>query len=262
MLSISERIEFLKNQELLASLSPETVEGIVKRMGEREFADHEIIFREGDAGDTLYFIVKGGVEIFKGEENASTVLAVLEAPDLFGDMAVLGEGIRTTSARARGPVNLLFLKDKAIKILIQNTPETAFGLFRILTHRLARMNEYVTALATKHAVRATLTVIEGPDRGHSVSMVGNRLEIGRRGGSPLEESFRCSLNDPSAGLARRHAEIVFQHGAFFLKDLGSKEGTSLNDEKIENPVDLQSGDTITVGATRLKFEIPPAHKPA
>lgn len=256
MLTVPERIQFLKGQQLLTSLTPDGVESLARRMGEREFAAGEVLFREGDAGDTIYFIVKGEVEIFKGEEAKPTILAVLEAPDLFGDMAVLGEGVRTTSARARGPLSVLFLKEKAIKVLIQNIPETAFGFFRILTDRLKRMNEYVAALAGRQAVRARLTVVEGPDQGQTAAMIGSRIEIGRRGGSPIEETFRLSLGDPSPDLARHHAEIVFQEGGFFLRDLGSKAGTFLNGERIEEAMDLQPGDTVRLGANTLRFDLP------
>ncbi|MBI5365557.1 MAG: cyclic nucleotide-binding domain-containing protein [Planctomycetes bacterium] len=256
MLTVPERVTYLQSQELVASLSPAGIEALARRMGERDFAAGEALFREGDPGDTIYFIVSGQVEIYKGEETSPTILAVLEAHDLFGDMAVFGEGVRTTSARARSPLVVLFLKEKAIKILIQNSPETAFGFFRILSDRLKRMNEYVTALTRGGASRATLAVVAGPDQGKTVSMVGNRLEIGRSAGSPLLETFRMSLDDPSAELARRHAEIVFQEGGFFLRDLGGKGGTRLNGEPIEEPVALQTGDRIGVGGNELRFDLP------
>jgi len=254
VLTTAERVAFLRTQSLLAPLAPDILEGLAGRCGEREFAAGEVLFEEGDPGDAIYFIVSGEVEVFTGDPERPIVLAVLEPPDLFGDMAVFDDGVRTTSARSRGPLTVLFLKDKAIRILIQKAPETAFGFFRILTHRLKRMNEHVAALSGGQPVRATLTIVEGPDHGRATPMAGHRIELGRRGGSPLEEAFRLSLSDSSADLARRHAEVFHHQGDFFLRDLGSKAGTTLNGARVTSTVDLQAGDIIGLGATRIRFE--------
>ncbi len=257
MLTVAQRIEALQRQEVLAALGPEAMESLVRRMGERELAAGEWLFLEGDPGDAIFFIAEGEVEILRGSDTDPVVLAVLEAPDLFGEMAVFTDGIRTSSARARGPAKLFFLKEKAIKVLIQNVPEIAFGFFRILTQRVRRMNDYVTALTGRQAVRARLTVIEGPDAGRSVAMVGTRMEIGRSAGSPLEETVRVSLSDRDPGLARHHAEVTCHGGDFFLRDLGTPGGTLLNGEKVvDDAVDLRPGDQIVVGATRIRFEVP------
>ena len=70
-------------------------------------------------------ILEGEIEIYDG----NYVIAVLEQGQLFGEMAVLGGGRRTASGRAKDAARLLFLKDKAIRLLIQQVPDIAFALF-------------------------------------------------------------------------------------------------------------------------------------
>ncbi|MBK8789222.1 MAG: cyclic nucleotide-binding domain-containing protein [Holophagaceae bacterium] len=49
----------------------------------------EILFREGDAGDGLYVVVRGSVRISKQGATGEEALAVLESPAFFGEMALI-----------------------------------------------------------------------------------------------------------------------------------------------------------------------------
>jgi len=53
------------------------------------------------------------------------------------------------------------------------------------------------------------------------------------------------------GLSRRHARIVLQDGTARLEDLGSRNGTFVNDEQIQAPRALQGGDDIRMGSVRI-----------
>ncbi|MDF1702519.1 MAG: FHA domain-containing protein [Planctomycetota bacterium] len=52
--------------------------------------------------------------------------------------------------------------------------------------------------------------------------------------------------------SRRHARITAQGGAWFLEDLGSTNGTLVNDRRITR-VQLADGDTVRIGGTALAF---------
>lgn len=59
------------------------------------------------------------------------------------------------------------------------------------------------------------------------------------------------LDDPSA--SRRHARFVPTSDGLQLEDLGSKNGTLVNDIPLERPKKLQDGDRILVGSTQIVF---------
>jgi adenylate cyclase len=76
--------------------------------------------------------------------------------------------------------------------------------------------------------------------------VGNCLTIGR--------SDHNDLMLPDKKVSRRHAEIrLVASGKYRLSDLGSANGTWLNDRRIKAPRDLQDGDLIQIGTTTLQF---------
>jgi hypothetical protein len=59
---------------------------------------------------------------------------------------------------------------------------------------------------------------------------------------------RICIDDPV--VSRRHARLVFE-GSITIEDLGSKNGTYLNDRKIETPMLVADGDRISVGPACL-----------
>ena len=91
---------------------------------------------------------------------------------------------------------------------------------------------------------ASLVVIEKGRPGRSFSLDKDRAVIGR-----LAESD-VPVSDP--GVSRRHAEVRRQNGDFVLTDLGSTNGTRVNEAVIGERV-LEEGDRITVGRTVLEF---------
>ena len=60
---------------------------------------------------------------------------------------------------------------------------------------------------------------------------------------------------PDQWLSRHHAEIRQRDGAFFLADLGSKNGTLLNGTKVSQECRLQSGDVVTLGEHLLTLNL-------
>lgn len=73
---------------------------------EEQYADGQIIFREGSWGDWVYVIKHGSVEISKTIGGKTYVLSVLEPGEVLGELGYLGVFERTATARARGETTL------------------------------------------------------------------------------------------------------------------------------------------------------------
>lgn len=69
---------------------------------EETFQDGQIIFEEGSAGDWIYTIEDGSVELCKQVGAEKIVVSVLQPGDMFGELAYLAGIRRTVSARAVG----------------------------------------------------------------------------------------------------------------------------------------------------------------
>lgn len=92
-----------------------------------------------------------------------------------------------------------------------------------------------------------------PARSGALVLAGVRRQLDRPTVS-LGRSKECDLvvDDPSA--SRRHAEVRSENGDYWLVDLGSTNGTEVNGRRIDR-VKLEPGDVITVGQTRISFEL-------
>lgn len=89
-----------------------------------------------------------------------------------------------------------------------------------------------------------LALVEGGDALREYPITGDRMTIGRLAGSEIE------LKDP--GASRKHAEIRRQGDRITVVDLGSTNGTQVNNKTITDHV-LRDGDRITIGRTTLEF---------
>ena len=102
----------------------------------------DILFNEGDAGEHLYVVVKGELEILMAPGSVDElILNVLYEGEYLGEMSLIQPGgHRTASARARGDVVLLTMSRDQFMDLIQHHPELAFSMVNVLSQRLDNTN--------------------------------------------------------------------------------------------------------------------------
>ncbi len=90
-----------------------------------------------------------------------------------------------------------------------------------------------------------LVEIHGPELGKKFVIDGDELTIGR----DEKNTIVIDLDNVS----RRHAQVAVREAKFFVKDLGSTNGTYLNDDEIHEEQPLRSGDLVKVGGAIFKF---------
>ena len=92
---------------------------------------------------------------------------------------------------------------------------------------------------------ACLVIVTGPMIGERFPLTKGRLVIGRR------PEVEISIDDPL--ISRKHAEVVVKGSAeAVLRDLGSRNGTFCNNQKILEKM-LKDGDLIRIGSAILKY---------
>lgn len=89
-----------------------------------------------------------------------------------------------------------------------------------------------------------LVVKEGPGTG-SQHQIDDALTLGR------DEAADLRLGDKA--VSRRHANVRVEGETAVIEDLGSRNGTFVNAERVESPQRLRVGDVIQIGATVLEL---------
>jgi hypothetical protein len=93
-----------------------------------------------------------------------------------------------------------------------------------------------------------LEIVEGTDAGRQLPL-DRALDIGRDQAMPV-----ALPQDTQA--SRRHARIAPQNGVAVVEDLGSTNGTFVNDQQIYSPHQLGPGDRVRIGLTVFELRSP------
>ena len=140
-LSLTDIILFLKRIPLCSSMTLDQLRTIAAHLTEREMLHGEIIFREGDCNYELYLIVSGKVEIVKHFGATPHTLALLQAGDFFGEMAIVEDRPRSADAVGAEEGILLVLSPEHFRQIILQDPAISFEIFRELCARIRRFDD-------------------------------------------------------------------------------------------------------------------------
>jgi phosphoserine phosphatase RsbU/P len=102
----------------------------------------EVLFREGEPGESFYTILAGRVDVLLGLDTPDEkLLASLGPGEFLGEMSLLIPGrMRTASARAAGPVRLWKMTRNDFDALMARQPQLAYTMVQTLTKRLDATN--------------------------------------------------------------------------------------------------------------------------
>ena len=139
--------DVLRRAPLFAALDDEQAAELRASMSEVTLARGDSLFHEGDPGDRLYVVMEGKVKLHRtspdGREN---MLAVLGPGELIGELSLFDPGPRTATATAVTDTRLARLKKSSLRPWLNNRPEIAEQLLRVLARRLRRTNDALADL--------------------------------------------------------------------------------------------------------------------
>jgi CRP-like cAMP-binding protein len=142
--------EELKHIAVLQAMDSEALARLAAALDQKDYADGQTVFAEGDPGDSMYFIVTGCIRIEKRAQATSAahkVLAVLEAGDYFGEMALLDQKPRSASAVAAGGTTVFRLSKAAFdQMQVKSSVagmSVLFAMIRTSSERIRRLSAQV-----------------------------------------------------------------------------------------------------------------------
>jgi NTE family protein len=146
---------FLRNVPLFADLSEAQRSRILAAATMVRVSAGGFLFHEGDAGDALYVVRHGRLEVVQGDR----VIRVLGAGEALGELALLTEGERSASVRARRETELLKLSRAEFTDLLEGDAAFAVALTRTLGRQLQR-TAVVSAPVTRSAHVITVVPLQ------------------------------------------------------------------------------------------------------
>ena len=136
------------NIPLFTGLGKQDLDTIAQHTVAKTFPDNTVLLREGDASDSLYFILYGKVKVYVcNADGGEAILNIQSAGDYFGEMALLDEAPRSASVMTMEPTRAAIMTKAAFKDCLASHPDIAYNLIRTLTQRVRALSGNVRDLA-------------------------------------------------------------------------------------------------------------------
>jgi len=140
MYSILEKTLILKSVDLFQSIPGDVLKQIAQIAEEMRIEKNQLIFSEGDHGDSMFVIISGKVDIRQKETSITTL-----GPDsCIGEMALLDLEPRSADATTLEESILLKIHQEGFYQLMASNPEIMKQIVKMLTQRVRDMNEKLT----------------------------------------------------------------------------------------------------------------------
>jgi membrane protein len=125
---------------------PRSDERLLRKFG-RTFGRDEYIFREGDIGRDIFYILKGRIRMEKGAGQTGKVLAEAGPGEFFGEIAALIDAPRTASARCLETCDIAVIDGEVLHEILRENGEVALRILRDFANRLRLTDAVLEELA-------------------------------------------------------------------------------------------------------------------
>ena len=200
-------LDVLAKVPLFSGLPDEEIERLGVLLRPRRYARGEVIFLEGDQGDSLCLIAEGSIRIqLTGTDGREVVINVYGPGEIFGEMALLDGEPRSADAIAQEASRVFWLRRDDFAAFLDSHPSAAMTMLASLSQRLrhttrvvqaatfrdvpARLARVLLDLAARHgqAVEAGIRIETRLTQGELAAMVGASRESVNRGLRSFEHS--------------------------------------------------------------------------
>lgn len=105
----------------------------------KEYPPGHRFFSAGEAGDLMYVVVSGEVEILIREK----IVEIVRAGGIFGEMALIDNRVRSAGARAKTKVKAAAINQEQFLYLLGTHPSFSIEVMNVMTDRLRLLDEIV-----------------------------------------------------------------------------------------------------------------------
>ena len=256
-----------------------------------EFPAGATVFKEGDAGNEMYVIEAGQVDILHPSGNGE-VAASYGPGDFFGEAAVVEDAPRHATALAKERTRLLRIERSAFADVLRQNAEIGVRIMRRMLAReriveqrlrdaLGELSKARGAGARAEPPRAAPAPVPAPSVAPAaaapVAAAAQKVVLRAPTGEalPLDPAlgeYLIGRPDPATGatpevnlgplvakrtLSRRHGRITREGGGFFLREESASNGTFVNGERLQPgvKVPIKPGDKLRFGMIEVEMAV-------
>lgn len=197
-------IEYLKKNRLFEGFDEDELSHIAEHFLRTTYKKGETVFKEGDAGQSMFLLIEGEAGIIKNLSGGQRELAKIKAGDYFGEMSLLSGQYRTATVCAYTDLICHTISQHDFMALVEKNHRLSLNVIKTLNDRL-----------TKSEIKANQQIINAYN-----TMIFSLAE--------LSES-----RDPETGEHLKRVQSYCMFMAKQVKDI-EKYSSSITDDFIEN----------------------------
>lgn len=191
------------------------MDAVKDSMVTRNYTAGEPVFKEGDAGDGVYVVQSGQVEIsvIVGSEGERKVFAHEGKGALFGEIAMVDDRPRSASATTTRESEICFIPRERLMETMERSPKFTRALMQGITHRLREFNrQYVEEVLQSERLalvgRFTRSIVH--DLKNPLNIIGIAADMGALENSTAEsrESSRVRIRKQINRISSLVNEVV------------------------------------------------------
>lgn len=131
-------IDFLSKLPLFSTLKADELKVVAEQMNFLEIEKGEILFKEGDKGEYICFVLNGIIDIVKESPSGDgVVIASLLRGRSIGEMSVIDYSPRSATAKAQTKSSLLILEKRGFDKILFHHPEIGITILKGITKLLS-----------------------------------------------------------------------------------------------------------------------------
>ena len=184
---------------------------------ERKFSKGEVIFKQGDEGNSFFKIIEGSVEVLAnyGEERERE-LTVLEAGAIFGEMAVIETYPRSTTIVAKEDTLALEIGGKELNGYFAENPEM---IYEIMKHLGIRIKELTAEYDVLTSVLKEVKASQDKKSDSIFAKIKKYIDYYASGKNNINKPSAEALREASEGLKEQQGKIeTYDKGTVIFKE--------------------------------------------
>jgi CRP/FNR family transcriptional regulator len=213
----------LAGLSIFSALSEAEVDELAKVAVPRTYPSGQVIFREGDTGDTCFVVRSGAVKITREHGGRTIALAELRTGEMFGELAMFGGETRSATAAALEETTAVALLATDFRRLLMTSPDIAVKMLEAMADRVRATNERLA--------NQSFQTVAGRVAGVLINLVDARQAEGAAASDVLVEATQADIAQ-LAGASRESASrflatlerqgvVTTQRGKVIVHDPGS-----------------------------------------
>jgi len=214
----TDRIAYLHMVDIFQDLSEEEIAEIDRAMTITTGRRGKIFYMPEDTSEVLFLLKEGRVQLYRiSPEGKKLVIGTVGPGAVFGEMALIGQGMHNTFAEATEDCVLIVMSREDVERLLITKPQVALRIFEAMGNRLRETESRLEAIAFKGIpARLASLLLQLADERQSDTIQGlTHQDLGERIGT-YRETTTQTLNSFKAGglidIGRKRIRILDREG--------------------------------------------------